>query len=117
MIIESRLVTAVSEIDRGVLPLAIRVRTLLVTPPGHKDKMIRPIENSGESFMVSASPKAMRGSKITWFNKPTAKAFGNFKIRVKSLFLSPSPSENMINAKTSGSAIWIIMTRLMKRWD
>lgn len=45
---ESRLVTAVREIERGVLPLASRVRTFDVTPPGQKERIITLTASSAE---------------------------------------------------------------------
>lgn len=109
VMMERRLVTAVSEIDSGVFPPAILDRTLLVTPPGQSARMIRPTENSGDSPTARANARAMIGNKITWFKRPTVKALGNLKILEKSLHFRPSPSENMMNARTSGSAILMII--------
>ena len=65
VIIHSKLIIAVSDIERATSPLAKEVNKLDVTPPGAAAIIITPIANSGAMGHVFTRINAIIGSKIT----------------------------------------------------
>ena len=99
---QSKLITAVNEIDNATSPLAKEVNKLEVTPPGAAAMIITPIANSGASGHNLTRKKAIIGNKIIWESAPTKKSRGCFKILEKSLPVKPIPKENIIKANAKG---------------
>ena len=105
LIIQTKLVTAVKEIDKATSPLANFVKTFEVTPPGAEAMIIKPIAIAGGRFRLWAIIKATSGNKINWEKKPTIKSLGVLNILLKSLAERPKPNPSIISANTIGAIL------------
>ena len=98
----SKLIIAVSEIERATSPFAKEVSMLDVTPPGAAAIIITPIANSGAIGHIFTRIKAIIGSKIICEKAPTKKSRDCLTTLKKSLPASPNPNENIMKANAKG---------------
>ena len=70
----SKLIIAVSDIERATSPFAKEVNMLDVTPPGAAAIIITPIANSGAIGHIFTRINAIIGSKIICEKAPTKKS-------------------------------------------
>ena len=102
VITHSKLIIAVSDIDRATSPFAKEVNKFDVTPPGAAAIIITPIASSGAIGQIVTKMNPIIGSMIICENAPTKKSRGCFATLKKSFPVRPNPSENMIKAKAKG---------------
>ena len=102
VITHSKLIIAVSDIERATSPFAKEVNMLDVTPPGAAAIIITPIANSGAIGHIFTRIKAIIGSKIICEKAPTKKSRGCFITLKKSPPVSPRPSESIMKANANG---------------
>ena len=100
--IHSKLIIAVSEIDKATSPLAKEVSILEVTPPGAAAIIITPIASSGAIGQIFTRINAIIGSKIICEKAPKKKSRGCFNTLKKFSPVSPRPNENIIKANAKG---------------
>ena len=105
VIIHSKLIIAVSDIERAISPLAKEVNKLDVTPPGAAAIIITPIASSGAIGHTFTRINAIIGSTIICEKAPTKKSRGCFRTLKKSLPVSPNPNANIIKARAKGRNI------------
>ena len=98
----SKLIIAVSEIERATSPFAKEVSMLDVTPPGAAAIIITPIANSGDVAHIFTRIKAIIGSKIICEKAPTKKSRDCLTTLKKSFPASPNPNENIMKANAKG---------------
>ena len=98
----TKLIIAVSDIDRATSPFAKEVNMLDVTPPGAAAIIITPIANSGAIGHIFTRIKAIIGSKIICEKAPTKKSRDCFATLKKSFPVSPNPNENIMKASAKG---------------
>ena len=98
----SKLIIAVSYIERATSPFAKEVSMLDVTPPGAAAIIITPIASSGAIGHIFTRIKAIIGSKIICEKAPTKKSRGCFITLKKSLPVSPNPNANIMKARAKG---------------
>tara|TARA_Y100000590_G_scaffold388695_1_gene463242 strand:- start:521 stop:982 length:462 start_codon:yes stop_codon:yes gene_type:complete len=98
----SKLIIAVSDIERATSPLAKEVNKFDVTPPGAAAIIITPIANSGAIGHTLTRIKAIIGSIRIWEKNPTKKSRGCLTTLKKSAPVKPNPNTNMIKAKAKG---------------
>ena len=65
---------------------------------------MKPTANTPVMPQALRSRKHASGSSTKWHTTPTSSARGWAKMRRKSPTVSPRPSENMMNARMSGSS-------------
>ena len=102
VITQSKLIIAVSDIERATSPLAKEVNRFDVTPPGAAAIIITPIASSGAIGHIFTRKNAIIGSKKIWEAAPTKKLRGCFITLKKSLPVKPKPNTNIIKAKAKG---------------
>ena len=104
VITHSKLMIAVSDIERATSPFAKEVNKLDVTPPGAAAIIMIPIANSGAigHIHIFIRIKAIIGSKIICEKAPTKKSRDCLATLKKSLPVSPSPNANIIKANAKG---------------
>ena len=119
VITHSKLIIAVSDIERATSPFAKEVNKFDVTPPGAAAMIITPIANSGESAIghIFTRIKAIIGSKIICEKAPTKKSRGCFTTLKKSPPVNPSPNASIIkaNAKGKNISVTIFITAIIIR--
>jgi hypothetical protein len=98
----SKLIIAVSDIERATSPFAKEVNKFEVTPPGAAAIIITPIANSGAIAHIFTRINAIIGSMIICENAPTKKFRGCFMTLKKSAPVKPKPSTNIIKARAKG---------------
>ena len=98
----SKLIIAVSDIDRATSPLAKEVSKLDVTPPGAAAIIINPIANSGAKDHIFTRTKAITGRIMICEKAPTKKSRGCFITLKKSALVNPKPNANIIKARAKG---------------
>ena len=102
VITHSKLIIAVSDIERATSPFAKEVNKLEVTPPGAAAIIITPIASSGAIGHIFTRINAIIGSKIICEKAPTKKSRGCFKTLKKSTPVNPNPNANIIKARAKG---------------
>ena len=114
----SKLIIAVSDIERATSPFAKEVNMLDVTPPGAAAIIITPIANSGAIGHVFTRMKAIIGSKIICENTPTKKSRDCLATLKKSLPVSPNPNANIMkaNAKGKNTSVTILISAIIIRF-
>ena len=105
VITESRLITAVRDMESATSPRANAVNILEVTPPGAAAMIITPSASSGGTSNKVISKKATEGSNKICAEAPIIKSLGAFTTRAKSATVSPSPKENIMKARLIGKII------------
>ncbi len=105
VITQSKLIIAVSDIERATSPFAKEVNKLEVTPPGAAAIIITPIASSGAIGNIFTRVNAIIGSKIICEKAPTKKSRGCFKTLKKSAPVNPNPNANIIKANAKGKNI------------
>ena len=98
----SKLIIAVSDIERATSPFAKEVSMLEVTPPGAAAIIITPIANSGAIGHTFTRIKAIIGSKIICEKAPTKKSRDCLATLKKSPPVSPNPNANIMKASAKG---------------
>ena len=98
----SKLIIAVSDIERATSPFEKEVNKFDVTPPGAAAIIITPIANSGAIGHILTRIKAIIGSIKSWEKDPTKKSRGCLATLRKSALVKPKPRTNMIKAKAKG---------------
>ena len=102
VITHSKLIIAVSDIERATSPFAKEVNRLDVTPPGAAAIIITPIANSGAMGHIFTRINAIIGSKIICERAPIKKSRGCLTTLKKLPPVNPSPNANIMKANTKG---------------
>jgi len=117
VITHSKLIIAVSDIERATSPFAKEVNMLDVTPPGAAAIIITPIANSGAIGHTFTRMKAIIGSKIICEKAPTKKSRDCLATLKKSSPVSPNPNANIMNANAKGknTSVTILISAIIIR--
>ena len=99
---QSKLIIAVSDIERATSPLEKDVSKLDVTPPGAEAIIITPIASSGAMVHILTIKNAITGSIIICKKAPTKKSRGCFTTLKKSWLVNPNPKANIMKASAKG---------------
>ena len=102
VITPSKLIIAVSDIERATSPFAKEVSMLDVTPPGAAAIIITPIASSGAIGHIITRVKAIIGSIIICEKAPIKKSRDCLATLKKSLPVSPNPKANIMKANAKG---------------
>ena len=108
VITQSKLIIAVSDMERATSPLAKEVNKFEVTPPGAAAIIITPIANSGVIGQICIIINAIIGSKIIWQIRPIKKSRGCLATLKKSEPVKPNPRANIIKANAIGKITSVI---------